>query len=162
MSDSGWTTPVSLLAVMTATLRDPRRQRPRQRVGVDDAVRVHGQLAGVHAGLPPRRGPTRARAGCSTAEYSTTASPRSRRAASAGPSTARLADSVPPEVKTISPGSRPRKAATSSRASSSRRRARCAGGMAAGRVPEQAGAAWTSAMAAATSGRSGVVAAWSR
>ena len=99
-------------------------------------------------------------AGCSTAEHSSTASPRSRSAASATPRTARLSDSVPPEVKTISPGSRPRKAATSSRASSRSRRARWAGGWLPVGLPS--GAAWTSAMAARTSGRSGVVAAWSR
>ena len=49
-------------------------------------------------------------AGCSTADTSTTASPVERNAASTTPSTARLADSVPPEVKTISPASRPKNA----------------------------------------------------
>ncbi len=162
-SDSGWVTPVSLLAVMTATL-----------VTLDDSVRASasgsttpysstGSSRMSRPALAAARADSRT-AGCSTAEHRTTASPRSCRAAWAGPSTARLADSVPPDVKTISPGSRPRKAATSSRASSSRRRARWAAGWLPVGFPRltSPAPAWTSAMAAATSGRSGVVAAWSR
>ena len=95
-------------------------------------------------------------AGCSTAEHTTTAERPSRTAAPSAPKTARLADSVPPEVKMISPGSRPSWAATSSRASSSRRRARWAGRWLPVGLPR--GSDRASAMACATSGRSGVVA----
>ena len=149
-------TPVSLLAVMTAT----------------SVVRDESVLASASGSRTPRSSTGSSRtstpafaaaladsrtAGCSTAEHRTTASPRSRRVVSATPRTARLADSVPPEVKTTSPGSRPKNVATSSRASSRRRRARWAGGWLPVGFPS--GEAWTSAMAAATSGRNGAVAA---
>ena len=160
-SASGCSTPVSLLAVMTAT-PVTRDKRVRQRVGIDDAVVVDGELAGVETGLGR---------GTADSAHGRVLHRRIQEDRFApvlpgrrgGPSTARLADSVPPDVKTTSPGSRPRNAATSSRASSSRRRARWAGAVAPGRVAECAAPApWTSAMAAATSGRSGAAAAWSR
>ena len=158
-SETGSTTPVSLLAVMTAT-----------RITSEESASANASSStmprpstGSSRTSAPARAAARAdssTAGCSTAECSRTARPLSRSAASATPSTARLADSVPPEVKTTSPGSRPRKAATSSRASSSRRRPRWAGGWLPVGFPS--GVAWTSAIAARTSGRSGVVAALSR
>ena len=160
-SARGWSTPVSLLAVMMATAVTRDDSMRARRVGVDDAGGVDGELVRLQPGF--RRGAGRLTYGrVFDGGVSSTASPRTGRAASAGPSTARLADSVPPEVKTISPGSRPRKAATSSRASSSSRRARCAAGWLPVGLPNTPSPASTSAMAAATSGRSGAVAAWSR
>ena len=67
-------------------------------------------------------------AGCSTAEHSSTASPRSHRARLGGPQHGQVGRLGAARGEDDLAGSRPRKAATSSRASSSRRRARWAGG----------------------------------
>ena len=110
-SASGWITPVSLLASMTATSAcTRRRQRARQRVEVDARrTRSTGSSRDVDAERSPAARHDSRTAGCSTAEHSThglAAAPDAAASASV-PRTARLADSVPPEVKTISPGSRP-------------------------------------------------------
>ena len=76
------------------------------------------------------------------------------------PSTARLSDSVPPEVMTTSSTCAPKQRATRSRASSSAARAsrpqRCVDDGFPKRGPKNG------SIAAKTSGRTGVVAAWSR
>ncbi len=159
-SATGWITPVSLLAVITATT-----------VHLDDKARASASRSSTpkestgssrtSAPISPAARADSRTAGCSTADTSTSASPVvERNAASTTPSTARLADSVPPEVKTISPGSRPKKAATESRASSNKARARCAGGWLPVGFPSAR--SWTTAIAAATSGRSAAVAAQSK
>ena len=73
---------------------------------------------------------------------------------------ARLSASVPPPVNTIPPGSTPRQAAATSRASSMAARAARATACEPDGLPNRSVS--QGSMAAAASGRSGVVAAWSR
>ena len=97
---------------------------------------------------------------CSNAVVTTASRPSVARARRAAPFTARLSASVPPAVNTTSLGSAPSSAATSSRASSRAVfAARAAEWAPLGlpKVPPRNGA-----MAATASGRTGVVAAWSR
>ena len=163
-SASGCTTPVSLLASMTATTAVVSSICPANcSTSTTPLWSTSNSLQRTPGVRAAARHDSRT-AGCSTAALSTDTppppAPPPDRTAPTVPDTARLADSVPPEVKTMSRGSRPSAAATSSRDSSSRRRARCAGRWLPVGLPS--GTDRASAMASATSERSGVVAPWSR
>ena len=99
-------------------------------------------------------------AACSIAEHTAPmVSPDLARSASV-PRTARLSDSVPPDVNTISVGSAPSTCATRSRASSTATRASRAIRCEPEALPKRSAA--NGAIASITSGRTGDVAAWSR
>ncbi len=113
-----FTAPVSLLARMsdtTAVFASSADASPSSSGSPSPST-------GTSTGSKPssaRESPASRTAGCSAAEKTTRLRPGSRsRAARAAPLTARVSDSVPPEVKTISSGRTPRADATASRADS--------------------------------------------
>ena len=162
-SATGCTVPTSLLAHMTlATATPPGAERLAQAVDADVAAAV---------GLEPAdrarpRASARYSTGSSTAWCSMPLATTPRRArgrlarrASQAPLTARLSDSVPPEVKTTSDGRAPSAAPIRSRASSTTARA------ARPEVCSDEGLPTTadcSIRASSAAGSIGVVAAWSR
>ncbi len=148
-STRGCTEPTSLLTSITDTnpTSGPRASASASRSTTPD--RSTGTI------VPPTASQALRTAWCSTAVHITVPRPDP-----CTPRTARLSDSVPPEVNTTSPASHPRHCATTSRASSiatwTRRAAVC----------EPDGLPKCSvrygSIAANDSGRIGVVAAWSR
>ena len=157
------TVPTSLLAHMTVTsATDPGSSSTAARTSCA-ATSPHGPGSTQVTSASPAS--TRAVTGSRTAWCSTPLATIRRCAGSCAaaahsvPLTARLSDSVPPEVRTISLGRDPRHAAMRSRASSTTARA------ARPLVCSDEGlptAPIVSAIASTTCGRTGVVAAWSR
>ena len=154
-SARGWTVPTSLLTSWTDTMltvlsraaarasksttpsfptSTTRTGEPKRRSAASGRVQHGVVLDGAHYDRPGRR-PAR-------------------------PSTARLAASVPPLVKTTSPGAVPRTAATLSRASSIAWRAALATEWEPDGLPKRPES--HGSMAVRASGQSGVVEAWSR
>ncbi len=143
---SGWTVPISLLAAMTDTrvTESSRASASRSRSITPSAP--------TGTTRPLRDSTGSSTAWCSMAVH-TTVPPRR----SCTPSTARLSASVPPLVKTTSPGSAPASSATTSRASSIARRASRAAAWAPDGLAKRSVRKASSASTAA--GRMGVVAA---
>ena len=162
-SSSGWTVPTSLFTAMTDTRPTSGRQASARAAR---STRPSGPLGTSRSSAPVRAArdrQARSTAWCSIAEHTTAGGgPSGRAAATASqpPWTARSSASVPPEVRTTSPGAAPSSSARRSRASSSATRARrdsvwAPDGLANPSVRR-------GSMASRASGRSGVVAAWSR
>jgi hypothetical protein len=125
---TGWMVPTSLLTAITDTTARSGWS------AASSAARSRTPSGRTATVWPPTRSTGSSTAGCSMAEHSASGAPvgvdRSVVAASTAPKMARLSDSVPPDVNTISSGSTPRVAATVSRDASIARRAarasRCA------------------------------------
>ena len=145
------TTPVSLLASITDTSPIPSTEE-RTSARAPRSIRPPSS---VETTMPPASATGASTAGCSTALH-TGRQPVERTT----PSTARLSASVPPLVKTTSPGCAPTRAATRSRASSMARRAERATAWEPDGFPGCSASHGN--IASTTSGRAGVLAAWSR
>ena len=163
-SSIGWRVPTSLLAHITemrATESGSRSTLRAQRVDVEPARCVD------RAAARPRRPSSVASqssgsrtAWCSIAvDRIRTRRGSSPRRAQKMPLRARLSASVPPEVKTTSPGRQPSERAIVSRASSTTRRAPRPEACSELALPTAA--SWA-VIASSATGRIGVVAAWSR
>jgi len=144
-------TPVSLFTAITETRQIPSTPA---RVAARASRSIRPPVS-VGTTTPPASRTGASTAGCSTAEQ--TGRPPVARTT---PSTARLSASVPPLVNTTSPAVAPTRAATQSRASSTARRAARATAWAPDGLPGWSASQGT--MASTTSGRAGVLAAWSR
>ena len=139
-SATGWTVPTSLLAHITETratlagrARGSRAARRRRGVRARRPAAARPRRPRARRASAAGRGPRGARrrrpgSGCG-------AGPAARRAQNR-PLSARLSDSVPPEVNTTSPGRQPSARAIVSRDSSTTRRAARPGGVQRGRVAE--------------------------
>src|SRR5579884_1356495 len=144
---SGWMTPTSLLASITDTTSTVLTRVPSNR------SRSTRPPASTSTKRPPVDRQHSSTASCSMVEQ-TMVPP------AAAPSRARLSASVPPAVNTMSPGSAPRAWAICWRASSTAWRARRASEWLPDGLPKRSPS--QGSIASRASGRSGVVAAWSR
>ena len=120
MAAMGCTVPTSLLAAMMVTSAVSSRTASAAAWGSTKPSPSTGRIVTAQ----PSR--SSASSGSSTAWCSIAEVTMCRPAAAATPRMAALSASVPPDVKTISPAVQPSRPATTSRASSSACRARCA------------------------------------
>ena len=114
-SATSWMVPVSLLTAITDTTQESSSTRPATCSG---STLPYPSTSAVATRQPrrPRKPAASRTASCSVAPTTTPPRPPPARAA---PFTARLSDSVPPPVKTISWGRQPSRPAARSRADSS-------------------------------------------
>ena len=163
ISSTGWTVPTSLLAHMTVTSATDAGSRSIAARSASTSTRP-SRSTGSHSTAAPSAAASHRTASrtawCSTAE----ARIRLRRGSAVRraqnrPFTARLSASVPPAVNTTSPGRAPSAAAMLSRDSSTTLRAARPEACSDDGLPSMRNRAAT---ASTTSGRTGVVAAWSR
>ena len=104
---TGCTTPVSLFALITLTSATSGPRSLRTASSVTTPPRL-GRASSTSKPRPRSAGTTSSSLSCSMADTMTLVLLRSRsRAPSAMPYSARLLDSVPPEVNTTSPGLKP-------------------------------------------------------
>ena len=148
---TGWMTPVSLLASISATKGRPsaESQRPRRSESQSRSAVPSARTGQISTSAPVIVAPSRT-ASCSWAETI-----RRRAPAATALRTAKASASVPPLRNTTVEAGAPISAATSSRARSSRARAARPAACTVDGLP---GDAMTSAIAAAASGRTAVVA----